>query len=437
MTDEYNEFLIPTGYIDWISKTKIAKLPKLSKTSNPATRKYNYEITYKDIRALEDFLFRWEFVFPEYIFDWSLNFEYNFLIDLTLNFDLTLDSFYGDSFWEFFNNFDFYYEYMAPAKFGITKYGLSCFDIGSGMKAIFGSSKYGRSYIDPPNIKPEDLLKFLRELRKVFTDSLGYNVRFVDEAMKNAINSNTSILLNEGVYKAIIDYMIAKLCVAEAKLRYNSYVDFAIVGFSQVLPPSTDKTGVGISVIRNTETYEPDQFMENVGLFDTVVGYAYVGLSRVGISREDFYAEWGADRNLPTIPPDLREEYLNTLYMGRNMLGVVDVVYQGKQLPHLPARRRLLMKGEEIALKGGVHQAIMQSYIQKVKQILDREGVVGTHRLNYISFANEVLYLRYEGNRKNKTWKRNISIDSLVEKYITLGAKEDILWKVVKICQRQ
>ncbi|MEM2261252.1 MAG: hypothetical protein QXK24_02245, partial [Ignisphaera sp.] len=164
--------------------------------------------------------------------------------------------------------------------------------------------------------------------------------------------------------------------------------------------------------------------------------YAHVGYSHVSISRDVLYSEYGAEENRPTIPPALRDKYLETMDMGRNMLGVANVNYLGKTISILPARFRFLMKGKEIALKGGVHQAIMQSYIQKVKQILDREGIVGTQRLNYISFANEVLYLRYEGNRKNKTWKRNISINSLVEKYITLGANEDILWKVVKICQR-
>jgi len=404
--------MVSEEYIEWLSSIKSKRLPELRKVDE-IIRKHNYEETFTNISSIERIAFKWEFEFPEYVFDWTLNFEFNFLIDLLIDFDISITDWYSQNFEEFIPE----YETLQKGRYGI--------------------SRYGYAYFDPPTITPLDTLKFAKELRKKFLNKIGYEYRFSKDTMKGLVNAYLSMLENEGVSKAFTEFIKSKLLIAESKLRYNSYVDLAIVGFSTVLPATQGSTGVGISVIRDRETFEPECFLENNGILDTVVGYAHVGYSHLSIPREAMYIEYGSEENKPAIPPTLRDEYLETMDMGRNMLGVVDIVYQGKQLPHLPARRRLLMKGKEIALKGGVHQAIMQSYIQKVKQILDREGIVGTQRLNYISFANEVLYLRYEGNRKNKTWKRNISIDSLVEKYITLGAKEDILWKVVKICQRQ
>lgn len=413
-----------SGYLDWVSKLKSKKMIQTRNTSDIATRKYNYEQSFSDIGSIERISFKWEFEFPEYLFDWVLNFEFNFLIDLILNFDISINDELTSSFSGYFENLGMEFEVNLD------------FEFEQITKGYFGKSKYGYAYFDPPNITPEDILKYLKEFRKKLLNNTGYEYRFTKDAMKKVISAYSSILSNEAISENFIEFIISKLLIVESKLRYNSYVDLAIVGFSTVLPATQGSTGVGIAVVRDRETLEPSRFIESNGLIDTVVGYAHVGYSRVSISRDVLYSEYGAEENRPAIPPALRDKYLETMDMGRNMLGVVDVVYQGKPLPHLPARRRLLMKGKEIALKGGVHQAIMQSYIQKVKQILDREGIVGVERLNYISFANEVLYLRYEGNRKNKTWKRNISIDSLVEKYITLGAKEDILWKVVKICQR-
>ncbi|MEM2262272.1 MAG: hypothetical protein QXK24_07465, partial [Ignisphaera sp.] len=301
--EEYED--IPLQFIEWLCETKLSKLPKLNKISCPETRKYNYEVSFNNIRSLEDFLFRWEFIFPEYTFDWLLNFEFNFLIDITINFDISLLDSYIDSFIDYFSDFGWLY---MP----IIDYEL-IFEYEELMKGIFGKTKYSYSYFDPPNITPEDILKYAKELRKKFLNDIGYEYRFTNEAMRVLLNSYSAILLKEGVSKNFIEFLLSKLLIAESKLRYNSYVDLAIVGFSIVLPATKETTGVGISIIRDRETLEPTQLIENIGLFDTVVGYAHVGYSHVSISRDVLYSEYGAEENRPTIPPALRDKYLETM----------------------------------------------------------------------------------------------------------------------------
>ncbi|MEM2262132.1 MAG: hypothetical protein QXK24_06745, partial [Ignisphaera sp.] len=296
---------ITPWFVDWLSETKLPKLPKLNKTSCPTTRKYNYESSFNNIRSLEDFLFRWEFIYPEYVFDWSLNFEFNFLIDININFDISILDFYMFSFIDYFTELNLIY--MPNIDYELI------YEYEEITKGIFGVSKYGYSYFDPPSIAPEDILKYAKELRKKFLNNIGYEYRFTDEAMKTLIDSYFSILLKENISKNFIEFIISKLLIAESKLRYNSYVDLAIVGFSVVLPPTHGSTGVGISVIRDRETFEPTQLVENIGLFDTIVGYAHVGYSHVSISRDVLYSEYGAEENRPTIPPALRDKYLETM----------------------------------------------------------------------------------------------------------------------------
>ncbi|MCS7119576.1 MAG: hypothetical protein RMH75_07670, partial [Archaeoglobaceae archaeon] len=138
---EYDLFN-PSSYEEWLASTTSKKLPRVEGRISPNTRKYNYEEAYSNIRSLENFLFRWEFVFDEYLFDWSLNFEFNFLIDLNLNFDISFNPDIHLKFKDYFENINYEFETLD--------------------KAYFDVSKYDYSYVDPPEVVPEDAINFAR-----------------------------------------------------------------------------------------------------------------------------------------------------------------------------------------------------------------------------------------------------------------------------------
>lgn len=410
---EYDVF-DTSSYEQWLATTTSKKLPSIDGRVNPNTRKYNYEEAYSNIRSLENFLFKWEFIFDEYQFDWSLNFEFNFLIDLNLNFDL---SFNPEIHLEFKNHFrDINVEFETIDK------------------AYFDISKYDYSYVDPPEVVPEDAIKFARDIRKKFLDSIGYEYRFENNTMIKIIESNQNILSKLGIADEAIRYIIYKILLAEAGLRYNFYVGFAIVNYTIVANDVEGSTGVAYIVLRNPETFEADIIGECNSPVETVVEYAIVNYAHVSIPREMLYSAYGATYNRNAIPKSLHDRFIEKNDLGRMNLGAVDVVVGSQQITYLPARQRYLFNKDKIAIRGGIHQALMQSDTQKVKRLLDEYGIAGTQRLNYISFANEIRYLDHEGVKKSKTWKRNASIESVVEKYISLGANEEILWRIVDLC---
>lgn len=410
----YDSFDISLNYDEWLAKTKSKKLPSPAGRTTVSTRKHNYEKSMSNIRDIENYMFKWEFVFPEYQFDWTLNFEFNFLINLNLNFDLALDLDIVNQIAQFYSDYGFEFEKAE--------------------KGYYGISRFGRAYFDPPDITPHDLISIAKEIRKKFLDDIGYEYRFSNETMNKIIESFSTILDKHNISPIFIRYMINKILIAESRLRYNSFVNFAVVGYSIVLTSTGGSTGMAIMGLRSADTFEEEILSECNTPFDTIVEMAIVNISHVNLDRELFYVEYGVEENKSTLPESLVNELSENIDKGRLHLGAVDVNIGNQKISYLPARHRHLLNKDKIALRGGIHQAKMQNVINKVKTLLDEEGIAGVERLNYISFANELLYLNHKGVRKAKQWKRNISADELIEKYISLGANENTLWRVIKIC---
>lgn len=412
--NEYDSFEIPLSYNEWLAKTKSKKLPSPAGRTAVSTRKHNYEKSMSNMRDIENYMFRWEFVFPEYQFDWTLNFEFNFLINLNLNFDLVLDPDVVNQIAQLYLDYGFEFEKVE--------------------KGYYGISRFGRAYFDPPDITPNDLISIAKEIRKKFLNDIGYEYRFSNETMNKIIESLSTILDKHNISPIFVRYMINKILIAESRLRYNSFVNFAVVDYSIVLTPTGGSTGIAIMGLRSPDTFKEELFSECNTPFDTVVEMAIVNISHVNLDRELLYTEYGAEKNELMLPESLVNELSENIDKGRLYLGAVDILVGNQKISYLPARHRQLYNKDKIALRGGIHQAKMQNVINKVKAILDEEGIAGVERLNYISFANELLYLNHKGVRKAKQWKRSISADELIEKYISLGAKEDTLWRVIKIC---
>ena len=77
----------------------------------------------------------------------------------------------------------------------------------------------------------------------------------------------------------------------------------------------------------------------------------------------------------------------------------------------------------------------------RVKDILNRKGIMAQHRLLYLNFAQEYVYLYHPKERRpeewgrSKEWKKALSREDVVEKYKALGADESILNEIIDAIQ--
>jgi len=407
--------LFPETYGEWLRTTSSNRIQSIRGNVSALARKWNYEDSMSNIRSLENFLFKWEFVFPEYQFEWSFEFLFNFIIDLNLNFDLNFDLDLTNLFKDLFLDLGFDFEILE--------------------KAIFDKTKYELSYLDPPEFTTEDIRRYAFNLREKYLKDHQHEYRFMDKSMEKAIESFEIVSREIGFDSNVARYIARKILVAESKILDNPFVGTAMVEVSKVAHTDETGHGVGTTILRDANRYMPILNGENSGVVDTLVDYAMVGYSKVGLPIEGVYAVHGAEENKPVIPPELQDRVIENIDRGRLELGVIEFQAGDQKLSYLPARHRYLMSKDRRAFRGGIEQARMQNYTNLVKRILDNEGIYGNERLLYIAFANELLYLDHQGVRKAKQWKRSAPVDALIEKYISLGAKKSVLEKVVKICK--
>ena len=84
-------------------------------------------------------------------------------------------------------------------------------------------------------------------------------------------------------------------------------------------------------------------------------------------------------------------------------------------------------------VQGGHHQIRLQNLKNHIKRMLNEKGVIAQFRMAYLSFAQELYYLKYEPHRKYKQWKKILTDDELVNKYVRMGCDKNILNEIKEV----
>jgi hypothetical protein len=80
--------------------------------------------------------------------------------------------------------------------------------------------------------------------------------------------------------------------------------------------------------------------------------------------------------------------------------------------------------------EGGSHQIKIQDVINRAKQILNEEGIIGIDRLNYLAFAQELYYLGYQPHKLWKRYRNMLTEEDLINKYINMKCQKNILDRI-------
>jgi hypothetical protein len=169
-----------------------------------------------------------------------------------------------------------------------------------------------------------------------------------------------------------------------------------------------------------------------------------VGIARVG------YARVGSFQIKPK--PELAERFQQQVKEFKERAGKVAVEYPFPTYPpyaygyappaqpYAPIKPELLyprafmyQRVDQYHYNGGSHQIKLQTLINRIKQLLDSEGIMAQQRMSYIAYAQELYYLEYDPHRLWKRWKQILSRSDLRTKYIAMGMDEAILSKIEDI----
>jgi hypothetical protein len=104
--------------------------------------------------------------------------------------------------------------------------------------------------------------------------------------------------------------------------------------------------------------------------------------------------------------------------------------YVPEKLKTLYQRIFMLQRVDQYHYKGGAEQLKQQYNIKKIRPILDRHGVISAFRSAYTSFAHEIFYLSYDSHKLYKLWRRLITEEDIIQKYVKIGCQEEVLREI-------
>ena len=363
----------------------------------PFFRKYAYLNKLASKQGVDLTMYRWESILDEIYRAIGYNVSYRCLLDMYL--DLSLAFFTeGFEWWPI----KFEEEFTTP--------------LSEVTKARYGMSQYGMSVYDPEQIFAEDLERMLWDTRykASYEDVPAY--KNIGKPLVERFNYLIETLKKKNVKKEFIDALEATLALVEGKTLNASYVGFATVGNSRVMGHSSEVT----FELRIPKDWKRTMRFKTVYVYESHVGMARVGYARV------------VHKLMALINP-LKKEFAEKVKKAiDDFKKHVGVIYQ-YGVPTIYQRVFWYQKIDQMHYRGGEHQLRLQRIINEVKKILNRRGVASNIRLAYLSFAQELYYLHYQPQRIWKRWKRILTIDDLIDKYIRMGCDKGILEEIKKV----
>jgi len=351
-------------------------MPRIRNLRTSEVRKHYWIIKAGDPRAIFMKLLRWESQLEPIYASTIANIFARFILDMYLclnaHLDATKFAFHKLRFWEFFE---------PPF---------------------------------PPPPFPPPIPNYMHYYTELLLWSLKYKYvgketlywRSLGRALKTFYDTIRSILAYHKVPDFYVDILFDCLGVTLGRTDVSTFVGFAVVGLSVVAP------GKQYAVLPGYN-YEPIEIQVNA-LYDIHVGIARVGYCRVGLGSS------------PQIAPELVEHYVQEADAARKRVGLVPISSQEIMFP----RVFYLPRAPRIKHIGGTHQVNLQTIINRVKQYLDRKGIVAQFRSAYIMFAEEIAYFPYRGHKRWKAYRDIIRKEDIIDKYVRMGLDKAILEEI-------
>jgi len=349
----------------------------------------------------------------------DFNCLFRMFLDMYLCLDLNLD-------WSLFDywNFDWTMQWN--------------FLLPSTTKGKYGISTYGDFMFDPPLPTSKELERSMWTLRKHSTETDVPFYKGSSISLSTYIDIIKQRLAGHGVSDDFLDGMENLLAVVEGKVLNCAYVDFAFVDLSAVMGDEPEGSPFDIREFENWKTIGTGY---SFTMWETLVDYAFVDYCRAGDDEllpseqlSDTFGkivdEFKARAGEVTVPYQV---YYGQPY-GPAPYGQPAGAYGGApvtgEAKMLYPRVFMTQRVDQYHYEGGHHQILIQSLINKVKEILDREGVFANFRMIYTAYAQEQYYLSHQPHRHYKRWKVILTKDDIRQKYLQMGADASILDKV-------
>jgi len=316
-------------------------------------------------------------------------------------------------------------------------------------KARYGISKYDNSIYDPEQISPKPLENLLWDFHYKALRKCTREFKLVGEPLRKYADSYKRMLKELGVSDSYVEGMFAKWSFAEAKAIHASYVGFSVVGIMIVTPPKRlmgvkEITAGGEFTVRRSDDWKTEEMIETYQVYENHVGYSRVGYMRV------IHKVYGVDEYyLKEVSENFKKriEDFHNRTGGLKIVVPYPVTILGSSEPPPISfffnMQRLVwhQKKDRMHYKGGEHQIQLQSIIMRVKELLNRRGVIAQQRLLYINFAQEYVYLYHPTEKRPEEWGRSKEFkkimrrEDVVEKYKSLGADESLLHEIIDAIQ--
>lgn len=322
-------------------------------------------------------------------FDWNWdlitlfagwNFEFRFLLDMFL-------FVYGGVWFGFMDWFSLDMTSLFP--------GDHC--------AKYSLSRYGEGRYDPPDISGTDIENLAWELTYHTTDHDSLERALSHRTLRNYMDSMKKIIVPKGIPDYYFEVIEKCVAAAEAKLQTLGYWDVAVWG------GNLWSDGEDVKV-RAMEDWVTDLMNETIWVFETWWDWGQWD-----------YARWMDDDIVERVQID--PEWVNKMgpYLDGKIKAFLDTID-----PIYSTVRRLRAK-ERMLWVGGGSIAQMEYFRSKVKQYLKKLGLSSIQYGGYYSFALELVNLGADSARQFQRWKKLLTEDDLVEKYVDQGLNRDIL----------
>jgi len=388
----------------------------------PLERKKRYVDMLASEKGIDMAMLRWGSLLSEYfisigfnvLFYWDMNMHFN----LDWGFDMSITDFVKDYMPEGF--WDKFHPKVVTVK-----------------KAYYDISPYEESFYDPQQVETVDLTRFMWNMRKYTTEKDSPYIKKKGKALRKIIKQNKQFLVNLGVKEEFVDGLLGVLAKSETKLAESAYWDWGVFDISRF----NDKEKMDV---RSPVDWETTLTCETHFMLE----------SHFDHDRWDHAQFWDEELKLYPEPKPRLPEILDQVI--RDFQTRVGPIYvkglttippgssSGKsshssspeipyKVPVLYQRVFMLPRVKKYHYTGGKHQLKIQTIINRVKEILNREGVIANLRAGYLSFAQQLAYLKYKPHRRWKRWRRLLTPQDLIEKFVTMGFDKNILLKIKEI----
>lgn len=381
----------------------------------PIERKLEYIEFLASEEGIDLSMLKWGFILPK-IF---LNSSWNIYLKLLLDLDLVLN-FHFD-----IPDLQFPIPELTP-------------DLPKIEKARYGISKYNESIYDPQQVTSFHLENAIWDLRYKATEHCALAYKHTSTTLKTYFDSTRDILIEKGVRDFYVNGILDAWAVIEGKALTTSYVGFSVVGITCV---GAKSSSAPLFTLRLPIDWKTEVKFETYSVYESHVGTAIVGYARV-ISKE-----YGISQ---LYLRELSKNLVDTINRFHSHTGKLFITVPTPKIPTHSShslinshtnpelftfqfnfeRLFLLQRVDRLHWKGGEHQLHLQMIINKVKKVLDREGIISQMRMGYISFAEELAYLYHGEDTRWKEWKKCLTKEDLIDKYVAYGLRKDILNRI-------